>query len=163
MTLKNNRAPLLSNIKLCASFHHHMWIPTGVTARKRLSGSWTLWPWSLTLTFCMDITSVNGNNWKFQDDTMTGTLSKGCDGRTDRRKSVLRDAWSQLKMVQVECRKLLRTPTQRNGITSVTNPSCWAGRLLIKRSPYSLSGGPPVPDHQISSCPAKFLEVLNRT
>ena len=26
MTLKNIRAPLLSNIKLCTSFHHHMWI-----------------------------------------------------------------------------------------------------------------------------------------
>ena len=26
MTLKNNRAPLLSIIKLYASFHHHMWI-----------------------------------------------------------------------------------------------------------------------------------------
>ena len=32
--------------------------------------------WPLTLTFCMDIMSVDGNNsWKFQDDTMTGTLS----------------------------------------------------------------------------------------
>ena len=30
MTLKNNRAPLLSNIKLYVSFHHHMWIQTGV-------------------------------------------------------------------------------------------------------------------------------------
>ena len=29
MTLKNNRAPLLSNIKLCASFHYHMWTQTG--------------------------------------------------------------------------------------------------------------------------------------
>ena len=29
--------------------------------------------WPLTLTFCMDITFVNGNNsWKFHDDTMTG-------------------------------------------------------------------------------------------
>ena len=37
MTLQNNRAPLLSNIKLYASFHHHMWIQTGVTVRKRLS------------------------------------------------------------------------------------------------------------------------------
>ena len=35
MTLKNNRAPLLSNIKLYVSFHHHMWIQTGVTVRKR--------------------------------------------------------------------------------------------------------------------------------
>ena len=56
--------------------------------------------WPLTLTFCMDIVSVNGNNsWKFQDDTMTGTLSKRCDRRTDRQTeiSVLRAAWSQLK------------------------------------------------------------------
>ena len=29
MTLKNNRAPLLSNIKLYASFHRNMWIQTG--------------------------------------------------------------------------------------------------------------------------------------
>ena len=48
MTLKNNRAPLLSNIKLYVSFHHHMWIQTGVTVRKRKVGSWTLWPWPLT-------------------------------------------------------------------------------------------------------------------
>ena len=47
MTLKNNRAPLLSNIKLYASFHHHMWIQTGVTVRKRLS--WVVT--SVTLTF----------------------------------------------------------------------------------------------------------------
>ena len=47
MTLKNNRAPLLSNIKLCGSFHRHMWIQTGVTVRKRLNGVMT----SVTLTF----------------------------------------------------------------------------------------------------------------
>ena len=53
MTLKNNRAPLLSNIKLYASFHRNMWIQTGVTIRKRLNGVMTsvtltfdLWPWS---------------------------------------------------------------------------------------------------------------------
>ena len=74
MTLKKNRAPLLSNIKLYASFHHHLPIQTGVTVRKRLS-------WVVTcdldlrpLTFCMDITSVIGNNSrKFHDDTMMGT------------------------------------------------------------------------------------------
>ena len=48
MTLKNNGAPLLSNIKLYVSFHHHMWIQTGVTVRKRKFGSWPLWPWPLT-------------------------------------------------------------------------------------------------------------------
>ena len=35
MTLKNNSAPLLSYVKLCASFHSHWWIQTGVTVRKR--------------------------------------------------------------------------------------------------------------------------------
>ena len=35
MTLENNRAPLLCCFKLCASFHSHQWIQTGVTIRKR--------------------------------------------------------------------------------------------------------------------------------
>ena len=35
MTMKNNRAPLQYNIKLCASFRSHWWIQTGVTVRKR--------------------------------------------------------------------------------------------------------------------------------
>ena len=47
MTLKNNRAPLLCHIKLCASFHRHMWIQTGVTVWKWLN--WVLT--SVTLTF----------------------------------------------------------------------------------------------------------------
>ena len=57
MTLKNNRAPLLSNIKLCASFHHHRWIQTGVTVRNQLSWVLTfmtltfdLWPWPFAWT-----------------------------------------------------------------------------------------------------------------
>ena len=51
MTLKNNRAPLLSINKLCASFHHHMCIQTGVTVRKRLSWVMT----SVTLTLDLDL------------------------------------------------------------------------------------------------------------
>ena len=35
MTLKNNRASLLCCFKLCATFHSHLWIQTGVTVRKR--------------------------------------------------------------------------------------------------------------------------------
>ena len=35
MTLKNNRAPLPCCFKLCASFHSHWCIQTGVTVRKR--------------------------------------------------------------------------------------------------------------------------------
>ena len=65
MTLKSNRAPLLSNIKLLASFHHHMWIQTGVTVRKRLSWVLTcdldLWPWPFawTLHWSLVITPEN--------------------------------------------------------------------------------------------------------
>ena len=57
--------------------------------------------WPLTLNFCVDITSVNSNiSRKFKDDTMRGTLSKRCDGRIhgQTERSVLRAAWSQLKM-----------------------------------------------------------------
>ena len=35
MTPKNNRAPLLYYIKLCASFQIHQWVQTGVIVRKR--------------------------------------------------------------------------------------------------------------------------------
>ena len=35
MPLKNNSAPLLYCFKLCASFHCHQWIQTGVRVRKR--------------------------------------------------------------------------------------------------------------------------------
>ena len=35
MTLENNRAYLLCCFKLCATFHSHWWIQTGVTVRKR--------------------------------------------------------------------------------------------------------------------------------
>ena len=57
MTLKNNRAPLLCCFQLCAWFHCHMWIQTGVRVRKRLSWVLTsvtltfdLWPWSFAWT-----------------------------------------------------------------------------------------------------------------
>ena len=35
MTLENNRAPLICCFKLCATFHSHWWIQTGVAVRKR--------------------------------------------------------------------------------------------------------------------------------
>ena len=77
MILKNNRAPLLSNIKLCASFHPHMWNRSEVTVWKMVKLGFDLCDldlWPLTLIFCMDITFVNGNNsWKFHEDTMRGT------------------------------------------------------------------------------------------
>ena len=89
MTLKNNRAPLLCCFQLCVWFHCHMWIQTGVKSpetTKLVVDLCDLDLWPLTLTFCMDITSDNGNNsWKFHDDTMMGTWWKRCDGQTDGR------------------------------------------------------------------------------
>ena len=42
--------------------------------------------WALTLTFCMDITSVSGNNsWKFHDERNIVKKVWQTDGRTDRR------------------------------------------------------------------------------
>ena len=109
MTLKINRAPLLSIIKPCESFHHHMWIQIGVTVRKRLSWVLTsviltfdLWPWTCAWTSLWSL--VITQSWKFHDDTMMGTLSKRChrqaDRRTDRQTNlvILKAAWSQLKI-----------------------------------------------------------------
>ena len=57
MTLKNNRAPLLCYFKLCASFHSHWWVQTGVTIRNcliwvkindffsRVTLQFDGWPW----------------------------------------------------------------------------------------------------------------------
>ena len=65
MTLKNNRAPLLSNIKLYASFHHHMRIQTGVTVWKRSSWvvtsvtlTFNLWPWPFAWTLLLSLSGV---------------------------------------------------------------------------------------------------------
>ena len=58
--------------------------------------------WPLTLTFCMDVTFVIGNNsWKFHDDTMMGTWWKRCDGQTDGQTDWTSHiaAWSQLKNI----------------------------------------------------------------
>ena len=90
MTSKNNRVTPLWHFKPCASFRSHLWIQTGVAVRKRpnwCESCFDLCDFDLshlTLTFSMDITSVSGNNsWNFQDDKMTRTLSKTCEGQAD--------------------------------------------------------------------------------
>ena len=113
MTLKNNRVPLLCYFKLCAWFHSHWWIQTGVTVRKRPNWDqilfWPLWPWPLTsdLDLLHGHHFVNGNICrKFHDDLVRGTLFKRCHRRTDRqtdgwtdRQKVLRAAWLQKKNI----------------------------------------------------------------
>ena len=92
MTLKSNRAPLLSNIKLYASFHYHMWIQTWLTVRKRLSGvvtyvtlTFDLWPWPLAWTslLSMVITSENFMMIRWQEHREIGVTDRQTDGQMD--------------------------------------------------------------------------------
>ena len=110
MTLKNNRAPLLSNIKLYASFHHHMRIQTGVTVRKRLSWvvtsvtlTFDLWPWPFawTLLLSLVITPENFMMIRWWEHSQKGVTDGRTDGQTDRRteNTICRAAWSQLKTI----------------------------------------------------------------
>ena len=116
MTLKNNRAPLLSNIKLYVSFHHHMWIQTGVTVRKLLSWvvtsvtlTFDFWPWPFawTLPGSLVITPENFMMirwWEHSEKGMTDRQTdRQTDGRTDGQteNTIHRAAWSQLKRVVV--------------------------------------------------------------
>ena len=122
MTLKNNRAPLLSNIKLYASFHHHMWIQTGVTVRKRLSWvvtsvtlTFDLWPWPFawTLRWSLVIIPENFMMIRWWEHSQKGVTDRRTDRRTDGQteNTICRAAWSQLKMLY-----LIRWPYFMEGI-----------------------------------------------
>ena len=108
MTLKNNRAPLLSNIKLYVSFYHHIWIQTGVTVRKRLSWVVTsvtltfdlwLWPFAWTLPWSLVITPENFMMIRWWEHIQKGVTDRRTDGQTDGQteNTIHRAAWSQLK------------------------------------------------------------------
>ena len=95
MTFKNNRAPLLSIIKLYPSFHHHMWIQTGVTVRKRLSWVLTsvtltfdLWPWPFAWTSLLSlvITPENFMMIRWWEHSQKGVTDRQTDRQTDGRK-----------------------------------------------------------------------------
>ena len=92
MTLKNSRAPLLSNIKLYETFHNHMWIQTGVRFRKRLSWVMTsvtlifdLWPWPFEWTSLMSmvITPENFMLIRWWEHSEKRVMDRQTDGQTD--------------------------------------------------------------------------------
>ena len=85
MTLKNNRAPLLSNIKLYASFHHHMWIQKSYSPETVKLGcdlcDLDLWPWPFawTLLWSLVITPENFMMirwWEHSQKGVTDTCSQ---------------------------------------------------------------------------------------
>ena len=86
--MKNNRAPLQYNIKLCASFRSHWWIQTGVTVRKRpiwvkigdflspVTLKFDGWPWKTighlfytTLRFVHHFKAIGEFNWSYSPET----------------------------------------------------------------------------------------------
>ena len=90
LTLKNNRAPFLSNIKHFASFHHHKWIQTGVTVRKQISWvvtsvtlTFDLWPWPFAWTSLLSLVITHENFMMIRWGK--GVTDRRTDGRTDRR------------------------------------------------------------------------------
>ena len=116
MTFKNNRAPLLSIVKLYASFHHHMWIQTWVTVRKRLSWvvtsvtlTFDLWPWPFAWTSLLSlvITPENFMMIRWWEHSQKGVTDRQTDGQTDRQTdgrtdwTIHRAAWSQLKITWI--------------------------------------------------------------
>ena len=101
MTLKNNRAPLLCSFQLCAWFHCHIWIQTGVRVRKRLSWMLTsvtltfdLWPWPFAWTslLSMVITPENFMMMPWYEHGEKGVT----DGQRDRRTDGLNQSYSCL-------------------------------------------------------------------
>ena len=122
MTLKNNRAPLLSNIKLCASFHHHMWIQTGYSPETVKWGhdlcDLDLWPWTFAWTsrLSMVITPEHFRMIRWQEHCQKGVTDRRRDEQTDGRTeiSVLRAAWSQLKNVHQDLIPWKRLATRQH-------------------------------------------------
>ena len=101
MTLKNNNAPLVSHTEVCASFPPCEfklelqflkllnWVLTYVTL------SLDLWPWHFVWISLLSLVITPENFmmiqwWEHSEKVVT-------DGRTER--SVLRAAWSQLKLI----------------------------------------------------------------
>ena len=88
MTLENNRASLLCCFKLCATFHSHRWIQTGVTVRKRpiwvkfddffsrVTLKFDGWPWktighlfNATSSFVHHFGAIGEFKWSYSPET----------------------------------------------------------------------------------------------
>ena len=141
MTLKNNRAPLLCYFKLCALFHSHPSIQTGVTVRKRqiwlkigdLLSRVTLkfdgWPWPFAWISLLSLVITLENflkirSWEHSEKGVTG-------GRTDGNKCSYRTAWSQLKMQNFSFKKMQSSDNFR---------PCWLWFNVEKALFWLLSG-----------------------
>ena len=129
MTLKYNRAPLLCCFQLCAWFHCHMWIQTGVRVRKRLiwvltsvTLTFDLWPWPFAWTSLLTIV-INPENfmmiqwWEHGEKGVTDGQDRQTDGRTEglnQSKSCLVAAKKQVNPVFMKKKNLYQVSTGLN-------------------------------------------------
>ena len=139
MTLKINRAPLQSNIKLCASFHHHKWILTGVTVRKRLSWVMTfvtltfdLWPWPFAWPSLLSLVMTPEHLvmirwWEHSQKGVT-------DGQTDRRTEpfieLLGRSWKLDKHLLIGYEVLSSLFRRRNGESQEERDLLKCGQII---------------------------------
>ena len=85
MILKNNRAPLLCYFKLCASFHSHQWIITGIRVKigdflSHATLKFDEWPWkTIGHLFCAISSSVHhfGAIGEFELELQSGDAQFG--------------------------------------------------------------------------------------
>ena len=129
--LENNRAPLLSNIKLYATFRYHIWIQTRVTVWKPLSwvvtsmtltfDLWT-WPCAWNLPWSSVITPENYMMIRWWEHSRNGVTDRRTDRRTEN--TIHRTAWSQLK-------KAHGTANVRAWYLRLLEYSAWVQRLRV--------------------------------
>ena len=123
VTLKNNRAPLLCYLKLCAWFHCHMWIQTGVRVRKRLSWvltsvtlTFNLWPWPFAWTslLTMVVTPENFMMIRWWEHGGKGVTDGQTDRQTDRQTDGRTDGLNQSYSCLVAAKNTRRTQYPHN-------------------------------------------------
>ena len=111
MTLRNNRAPFLSNMKLCASYHCHMWIQTGVKIRKRLN-------WVLT---CVILT-FDLWTWPFAWMSLLSVVITPENFMIIRERNIVKKVWQTDRWTSFSMNKL--TIWCKSGWVSLVSSSC---------------------------------------
>ena len=139
MTLKKNRAPLLCCFQLCAWFHCHIWIQTGVRVQKRQSWVLTsvtltfdLWPWPFAWTsfLTMVITPENFMMIWWWEHGEKGVTDGQTDGRTEGRMDGLNQSYSCL----VTVKSLIATNIANLGSFSILGEYFISGYIFSKNS-----------------------------
>ena len=158
-------------MKLYATFHHHMWIQTGVTVRKRLSfvmTSVTLtfdhlpWPFAWTSLLSLVISPANFVMIWWSEHSQKGVTHIQTDRRTDGQTdwTVHRAAWSQLKNIN-KCTLSLNVCLFRGGwgggegLESATMKNVGRDGWIVEARGKSIKAGNQTPQSFYNSNPTR--------